>query len=66
MKYRVTVDLDLCESNALCMAVAPNVFDVDDDDLIHVLQEFPAEEQRASVEEAVRLCPKQAITFAEA
>ena len=60
---RVVVDYDLCESNAICMAVAPEVFEVDDDDNLNVLQEEPPEELRAKVEEAVRRCPKQALAL---
>lgn len=58
---RVVVDYDLCESNALCMAAAPEVFEVRDDDFMYVLQENPPEELRAKVEQAVTRCPKQAI-----
>ena len=58
---RVVVDFDLCESNALCMAAAPEVFEVRDDDFLYVLDENPPESIRAKVEEAVRRCPKQAI-----
>ena len=58
---RVVVDYDLCESNALCMAAAPEVFEVRDDDFMYVLQENPPEKFRAKVEEAVQRCPKQAI-----
>jgi ferredoxin len=58
---RVVVDYDLCESNALCMAAAPEVFEVRDDDFMYVLQENPPEELRAKVEEAVQRCPKQAL-----
>jgi ferredoxin len=60
---RVVVDYDLCESNAICMAVAPEVFEVDDDDNLNLLQEEPAEELRPKVEEAVRRCPKQALSI---
>ena len=28
MSFRVVVDFDKCESNALCMAAAPEVFEV--------------------------------------
>ena len=62
---RVVVDYDRCESNALCMGAAPEVFRVDDDDNLDVLQEQPPESLRAKVEEAVRLCPKQAISIVE-
>jgi ferredoxin len=60
---RVVVDYDLCESNAICMAVAPEVFEVDDDDNLNLLQEEPPEELRPKVEEAVRRCPKQALSL---
>jgi ferredoxin len=59
----VIVNYDLCESNALCMGAAPEVFEVRDDDFLYVLQEEPPEELRAKVEEAARICPKQAITI---
>jgi ferredoxin len=58
---RVVVDFDACESNAVCMGVAPEVFEVRDDDFLYVLQENPPEELREKVEEAARRCPKQAI-----
>ena len=60
---RVVVDYDLCESNAICMAVAPEVFEVDDDDNLNLLQEEPPEDLRPKVEEAVRRCPKQALSL---
>jgi ferredoxin len=59
---RVVVDFDRCESNALCMAAAPEVFEVRDDDFLYVLDETPPEPLRAEVEEAARMCPKAAIT----
>ena len=59
---RVVVDYDLCESNAICMGIAPEVFEVRDDDNLYLLQEEPPEELRAKVEEAARRCPKAAIT----
>jgi ferredoxin len=58
---RVVVDFDLCESNAVCMEVAPEVFEVRDDDFLYILNETPPEELRAKVENAVRSCPRQAI-----
>jgi ferredoxin len=60
---RIVVDYDLCESNALCMAAAPEVFEVRDDDFLYVLQDEPPEELRTKCEEAARRCPKQAITI---
>jgi len=63
MPWKVVVDFDVCESNAVCMGIAPEVFEVRDDDFLYVLQENPPEELRGKVEEAVRRCPKQAITL---
>jgi ferredoxin len=63
--WKVVVDFDLCESNANCMAAAPEVFEVRDDNFLYVLQENPADDLRPKVEEAVRQCPKQAISIAE-
>jgi ferredoxin len=63
--YRVVVDFDSCESNAICMQAAPEVFEVRDDDFLYILNETPGEELRAKVVDAVQRCPKQAITIAE-
>ena len=62
-RVRVVVDWDLCESNALCMASAPEVFELQDDDTLLILQETPDESLRSKVEAAVRTCPKRAITL---
>ena len=60
---RVVVDFDLCESNAICMQIAPDVFEVRDDDFLYVLEENPGEDSRATIAEAVQRCPKQAISL---
>ena len=65
MSFRVVVDFDKCESNALCMAAAPEVFEVRDDDFLYILDEHPPESMRPKIEEAVRQCPKQAISIDE-
>ncbi len=62
---KIVIDYDLCEANALCMEAAPEVFRVEEDDTLTVLIEEPGEELRAKVEEAARLCPRQAITLME-
>ena len=65
MGYQVVVDFDLCESNARCMEAAPEVFEVRDDDFLYILQERPSDDLRAKVEEAVRRCPKAAISIVD-
>ena len=58
---KIKVDWDLCEANAVCMDVCPECFRVEEDDTLTVLVEEPPAELRGKVEEAVRLCPRQAI-----
>jgi ferredoxin len=60
---KISVDFNLCESNALCMAEAPEVFEVRDDNFLYVLDENPGPELTGKVEAAARACPKQAITL---
>ena len=65
MSWKVVVDFDVCESNAICMGIVPEVFEVRDDDFLYVLQENPPDELKSKVEEAVQRCPKQAISIQE-
>jgi ferredoxin len=60
---KVTVDFDICQSNAVCMEIAPKVFEVRDDGYLYVLIEEPPESMRAEVEEAAERCPTGAITI---
>lgn len=60
---KVTVDFDKCESNAVCMGILPEVFEVDDDDMLHLLMEDVPEEMRDRLEQAVRSCPMTAISI---
>jgi ferredoxin len=60
---KVVVDFDKCTSNAVCMGIAPEVFEVRDDNFLYILQEEPAEDLRPKLEEAVRMCPTQAISL---
>ena len=58
---KVVVNYNLCEGNGRCAEVAPEVFELRDDDRSHVLAGAPAPAMRAKVELAVSLCPRQAI-----
>lgn len=60
---KIKVDYDLCEANAICMKVAPELFQVDDNDELNVLNETPGEELRAKLQECVRRCPRQALAI---
>jgi ferredoxin len=60
---KIKIDRDLCEGNAVCMKVAPEVFVVDDSDQAKLLIPNPGEDLRAKIEAAVRRCPRQAIAL---
>jgi ferredoxin len=62
---KIVVDYDKCTSNAVCMGIAPEIFEVRDDNFLYVLQEEPPESARPLVEQAVRDCPTQAISISE-
>jgi ferredoxin len=59
---KVTVDRDKCDSQGVCTNLCPQVFDLNDDDVLEILNENPPEALRPEVESAVRACPKGAIT----
>jgi ferredoxin len=54
------VDADLCEANAVCCGLAPEVFELDDDEQLIIKQPFP-DDQRERVQKAVERCPKNAL-----
>jgi ferredoxin len=62
---RVVIDELLCEGHALCMGIAPDIFQVGDDDMARVIMDDIPEDRRDDVANAVRSCPKQAISVAE-
>ena len=60
----MTVDPLLCEANALCIAAAPDVFDLvdgEDGETVRILVPSPSAALADAVYEAVDACPKQAL-----
>ncbi|RAK28380.1 ferredoxin [Actinoplanes lutulentus] len=60
---KIDVDWDLCDGNGVCAIEAPGVFEMDDDDELHVLKEDIEEEERPQVDAAIRVCPKRALSL---
>ena len=60
---KIVVDYELCEAHAVCVSCCPEAFRVEDDATLTVLVENPPDSLRSKVEEAVRLCPRQAISL---
>ncbi len=59
--FKVTVDYDLCQGHATCMTEAPEIFQVDDDGMLTVLQENPPNSLLEKAKQAEKYCPTKAI-----
>ncbi len=57
---RVVADREACVGAGQCELLAPEVFEVDDDGAVRVLQAEP--EDDAAVRDAVGRCPTRALT----
>ena len=53
---KVHVDFGLCESNGVCMGIIPEVFHLDDQDFLHVLDDEVTPQNEHDIREAVRQC----------
>ena len=62
---RIEVDRDLCESNAVCVGIASDVFDLGDDELAVVKVDEVPPNREGDVREAVAMCPKIALALIE-
>jgi ferredoxin len=60
---KVVVNWSLCDGNGNCVAAAPEIFELDDDDQLQILMEEFGEELRDKAQTAVRSCPKNALTL---
>ncbi len=58
---KIVVDFDKCNSNAVCQAAAPELFEVREDNFLYILDEDPPESLRAKAEAAAQACPTHAI-----
>ena len=59
------VDRDLCEANGVCCGLAPEVFELDDDEQLVILQPEPQAELLERVQKAVERCPKAALELTQ-
>jgi ferredoxin len=57
----IEVLTERCISSGNCVDLAPDVFDMDDDGLVHALQHQVDESRRREVDQAAAVCPVQAI-----
>jgi len=63
---QVHVDKLVCEANQVCERIAPEVFRLDDDDELEILQPTLEPQLHDKVRDAVAKCPKQALSLTDA
>lgn len=62
---KIAVNWDLCEANGICVAMAPEEFEIDDDDMMQVLDDVVTDENAERIGRAVAGCPKSALSIIE-
>lgn len=59
---RIIVDPDRCEGQAVCVGLAPAVFELgDDDEVVRVIVDEVPEEHQKRARKAVAKCPMAAL-----
>jgi ferredoxin len=58
---RVEVDHDRCEGNAVCVGIAPDLFDLDDEDYAVVKSDPVPGDQVELAEQSIAECPRAAL-----
>ncbi|WP_052666553.1 ferredoxin [Nitriliruptor alkaliphilus] len=61
----IEVDRDLCEANGTCEVIAPELFRVDDDEELELLQAQPPAALVDAAKRAVDSCPRAALELLE-
>jgi len=62
---KIIIDRHLCEGNALCMEIAPEIFEVGPDEKSRLAVAEPDASLGKKAVAAARRCPRQAITVEE-
>jgi ferredoxin len=62
---KVSVDPELCEANGVCVSIAPEVFELQADDILLVVNRAPSDDLRERLEDAVDGCPRAALRIDE-
>jgi ferredoxin len=63
---KIVVDYELCEGNAICVGMAPDVFDLDADDHLRVTDEPIQATRHRELSEIAGSCPRGALRIDQA
>ena len=62
---KIVVDYVKCTGLGMCEAEAPDLFEVQDDGSLTVLNDCPSADQLAAAQAAVDSCPTEALSLVE-
>lgn len=62
---RVAVDPQICEANGVCMGIAPTIFALGEDDILHIVDPVLRAETATLIKDAVAQCPRAALSVVE-
>jgi ferredoxin len=60
---KVSVDRDVCIVSGMCTSIAPEIFQIGDDGLLHILLEDLTPELAERADNAVLCCPVEALSL---
>ena len=61
---RIVINREACDGNGLCVAQAPQLLTMADDDELILLEPEFGEDQLDNARRAARVCPKAALSIA--
>lgn len=64
LKYmNITINQSACIECGTCKAICPLVFDTNEDGKAYVLKEANLDDSKECIENAIKMCPAQAISL---
>ena len=60
-EVKARIDEELCVGTGVCEATAPDLFEIGDDGISHVLVDFVPEDRLQAAREAAANCPTRAL-----
>lgn len=58
---KLLIDISWCDGEGVCTGIRPDIFEIGDDNIVHLRTEDFSEADLSDLEDAVFLCPKQAL-----